>query len=194
MEEAFFLFSYPFEVLFFFWFVLIIMLYLLDRHTRGARDLWVGFSLQVGMLYCQKIIVSQAWELGDPIYQLYGLLLLIVEYFHLEYFKHDLSYYPGPLLWSISRLPQTYYLFRGTLPWKIHELHKRYGPVVRVAPNELSYTNLEAWNDIYGRGEDKRQLRKDTGFTPSAATNVRGIKFELDDGEHARLRYVNFSF
>jgi cytochrome P450 len=32
----------------------------------------------------------------------------------------------------------------------LHKLHTRYGPVVRVAPDELVFINAEAWKDIYG--------------------------------------------
>jgi hypothetical protein len=32
----------------------------------------------------------------------------------------------------------------------VHQLHLKYGPVVRVAPNELAYTEAAAWEDIYG--------------------------------------------
>ncbi|KAG4430366.1 hypothetical protein IFR05_014151 [Cadophora sp. M221] len=38
---------------------------------------------------------------------------------------HPLSKFPGPVLWSISMLPQAYYLARGRLPYKIHELHEK---------------------------------------------------------------------
>lgn len=44
-----------------------------------------------------------------------------------------------------------YYLCRGTLPQKISALHAKYGEVVRVAPNELSFVCEEAWERIYGR-------------------------------------------
>lgn len=40
----------------------------------------------------------------------------------------------------------------------VHELHKRYGPVVRLGPNEASFTSLEALKEIYqsqGSGYDK---------------------------------------
>jgi hypothetical protein len=33
------------------------------------------------------------------------------------------------------------------------KLHERYGPVVRLAPNELSFTVPEAWEDIFGRAQ-----------------------------------------
>jgi cytochrome P450 len=32
---------------------------------------------------------------------------------------------------------------------KLHQLHSQYGPIVRVAPDELSYISAEAWRDIY---------------------------------------------
>jgi cytochrome P450 len=32
----------------------------------------------------------------------------------------------------------------------LHKLHNCYGPVVRVAPDELVFTNAEAWKDVYG--------------------------------------------
>ncbi len=100
--------------------------------------------------------------------------------------------YPGPFLWKYSRLPYTWYLFRCTLPWKIHQLHEQYGPIVRLAPNELSYISFEAWNDIYGRGEGRSQLRKDYSFAPgemNKGKRANSLFFELDDNEHARLRY-----
>lgn len=43
----------------------------------------------------------------------------------------------------------------------IHQLHEQYGPVVRLGPNEVSFTSLEALKEIYtsgGSGYDK------TGF------------------------------
>lgn len=38
----------------------------------------------------------------------------------------------------------------GTLPFDVLALHKRYGPVVRVAPNELAFADPRAWRDIMG--------------------------------------------
>jgi hypothetical protein len=56
----------------------------------------------------------------------------------------------------------------------------------------LSYISFEAWNDIYGRGEGRSQLRKDHSFAPSQMNKGKGgnsLVFELDDNEHARMRY-----
>lgn len=63
--------------------------------------------------------------------------------------KHSLSGFPGPRLWACSRIPYVLSLQNGTLPVKIKNLQDIYGPVVRIAPNELSFISPEAWDDIY---------------------------------------------
>lgn len=43
----------------------------------------------------------------------------------------------------------------------IHELHQKYGPIVRLGPNEVSFTSLEAIKEIYtsgGSGYDKTEF------------------------------------
>ncbi|KAL6150763.1 hypothetical protein ACJQWK_00291 [Exserohilum turcicum] len=65
-------------------------------------------------------------------------------------FLHPLRHYPGPRLWAATRLAWSHSLQSGQYHLKLDELHKHYGPVVRVAPDELSYINPEAWRDIYG--------------------------------------------
>lgn len=40
-------------------------------------------------------------------------------------------------------------------------MHLKYGPVVRVAPNELAYTDVRAWKDIYGHRVGAPEIVKD---------------------------------
>jgi len=43
----------------------------------------------------------------------------------------------------------------------IHGLHLQYGPVVRIAPNEVSFTSPEAVKEVYcsgGSGYDKTEF------------------------------------
>ena len=42
-------------------------------------------------------------------------------------------------------------MMQGNLPYRLRDLHEKYGPVVRVAPNELSFIEASAWKDIYAR-------------------------------------------
>ena len=64
-------------------------------------------------------------------------------------FFHPLAKYPGPLIWRAFRLPFIISNVRGELPHTIKAFHEKYGEVVRVAPDELSFTNPAAWRDIY---------------------------------------------
>ncbi|GME59326.1 Cytochrome P450 [Neofusicoccum parvum] len=65
-------------------------------------------------------------------------------------YLHPLRKYPGPKLAAATEL--TYY-FKScggdVLPWT-EGLHAKYGPVVRVSPDRLIYTDPQAWKDIYG--------------------------------------------
>ncbi|KAF2463993.1 cytochrome P450 ClCP1 [Lindgomyces ingoldianus] len=63
---------------------------------------------------------------------------------------HPLRSYPGPLLWCAYRFPWTRSVLSGRFPFDALELHKKYGPVVRVAPWELSYTDSSALKAING--------------------------------------------
>jgi cytochrome P450 len=62
-----------------------------------------------------------------------------------------------------------------------------YGPTVRIAPDELSFTNPSAWPQIYN---SRPQLAKtDYHFTPSGETNnLPESMITASDAEHTRLR------
>ncbi|KAK3367925.1 cytochrome P450 [Podospora didyma] len=100
---------------------------------------------------------------------------------------HPLRTFPGPRLWSASRLPYAWNLCRGRLHLRIRELHDEFGPVVRIAPDELSFTADAAWHDIYCGGFGNK------GFPKHAAyRNVQTFVslFDADDAEHSRLRQL----
>ena len=60
-------------------------------------------------------------------------------------FLHPLGQYPGPWSSAASRLPYTISIFQGTATHRVAALHERYGDVVRIAPDTLSYISAEAW-------------------------------------------------
>lgn len=60
-----------------------------------------------------------------------------------------------------SRVSYCYRLITGRLPFDILELHRQYGEVVRIAPNELVFANAQAWKDIMGhRGPGEPEMMK----------------------------------
>lgn len=88
-----------------------------------------------------------------------------------------------------SRIPYCYRLVGGSLPFDMYHLHQKYGPVVRIAPNELAFSDHEAWKEVMGHktGSNRgSEFPKYEGFYkplggPSDIVNSVG-------DEHAALR------
>ena len=94
-----------------------------------------------------------------------------------------ISRFPGPKTWAVSRIPYLQEMQNGSLVHRIKELHEKYGEIVRIAPNELSYISASAWHDIYGHHPGRGTIPKwGYGAVP---TGVHSI-FTADDSEHSR--------
>ncbi|KAK5659144.1 hypothetical protein OQA88_1234 [Cercophora sp. LCS_1] len=78
-----------------------------------------------------------------------------------RYIFHPLRKFPGPFINAISGLPATIGLLSGRQHAYMKHLHDKYGPVVRVSPNELSFISASAWDDIYGLRSTDEPLEKD---------------------------------
>ncbi|KAK5659635.1 hypothetical protein OQA88_839 [Cercophora sp. LCS_1] len=63
---------------------------------------------------------------------------------------HPLAKFPGPLAHRATRLAYLCRYVRGTLSRDLLAFHNQYGPIVRIAPNELAFNSPEAWREIYG--------------------------------------------
>ncbi|KAI0180135.1 cytochrome P450 3A13 [Hypoxylon sp. FL1284] len=59
---------------------------------------------------------------------------------------------PGPTTSLFSSWVLKYHEFHAHRTRYVHSLHQRYGPVVRIAPNEVSFSTLEGVKEIYGSG------------------------------------------
>lgn len=79
-------------------------------------------------------------------------------------FFHPLSRFPGPTWGRFTRIPFWIKGLKGTQVYFIHSLHEKYGSVVRIAPDELSYTDAQAWKDIYGYTKGRQENPKSPGF------------------------------
>ncbi|RDA93278.1 hypothetical protein CP533_2065 [Ophiocordyceps camponoti-saundersi (nom. inval.)] len=105
-------------------------------------------------------------------------------------FFHPLRNFPGPLFCRASPLPRQFHLVQGNLPVFTAALHELHGPVVRVAPGELSFISSQAWRDIYLPLNDRqgvRELVKDGKFYSifgHTAGNIMTANFR----EHEQLR------
>lgn len=74
----------------------------------------------------------------------------------------------------------------GTTHRKLKELHDEYGPIVRIAPDELSYIDADAWDDIMGRPlSDRRDKNaKAPWYLHPDSKDILGASYE----DHTRMR------
>lgn len=98
------------------------------------------------------------------------LLWTAFAFVYVAYYKlfHPLAKYPGPFWASLTDLWSLRLSVAGDWPQRMNELHARYGPIVRIAPNEVAIDDPRAIKDICRchRGASKGP-RVDRGFSPS---------------------------
>lgn len=101
-------------------------------------------------------------------------------------YRHPLSRFPGPKFAAASRLPFAWATFKGSLIYYIDDIHSHHGPIVRIAPNELTIIEPKAWTDIYAH---RPQLPKDPANLIQPLNGVHSL-FSADDANHQRQRRI----
>ncbi|KAF9880334.1 cytochrome p450 [Colletotrichum karsti] len=118
-----------------------------------------------------------------------GLLFAYV-FGHVFYnlYIHPLRRFPGPFWMRATWIPFCYKLCTGTLPYDTLELHRKYGMVVRVGPDELAFQDSRAWKDIMGHrpngGAEMDKSQKFYRAVPGAPSDIVNSGRE----EHSTLR------
>ncbi|KAI0899294.1 cytochrome P450 [Annulohypoxylon nitens] len=66
-------------------------------------------------------------------------------------FLHPLARFPGPKLAAVTRWYEGYYdvIQNGQYTFKIAEMHKKYGPIIRISPWELHVSDSAFFNTLY---------------------------------------------
>ncbi|KAH7035828.1 cytochrome P450 [Microdochium trichocladiopsis] len=92
-----------------------------------------------------------------------------------------------PKLFAASRIPYSLMVLSGQSHKRILALHLKYGRIVRIAPDELSFLDEAAWEDIMGhrkRGEGENG--KDPEFFKTISHSVIASGRE----DHSRMRRI----
>lgn len=76
-------------------------------------------------------------------------------------------------------------LIRGSLPHRIRGIHHKYGSIVRVAPDEVSFTDPAAWRDIHA-GNFARAPQYSNKPPGKDAENL----ISANESDHTRFRKV----
>ncbi|KUJ12594.1 cytochrome P450 [Mollisia scopiformis] len=66
-------------------------------------------------------------------------------------FLHPLAKFPGPKVAAITRYYEAYYdiVQNGQYIFRIQELHKKYGPIIRISPYELHILDSAFYEKLY---------------------------------------------
>ncbi|KIM96054.1 hypothetical protein OIDMADRAFT_133134 [Oidiodendron maius Zn] len=70
-----------------------------------------------------------------------------------------LSHVPGPKLAAITLWYEFYYdcVLRGQYIFKIEQLHRQYGPILRINPWEIHISDIEFYDEVYAVSNRKRE-------------------------------------
>ncbi|KAL2849857.1 cytochrome P450 [Aspergillus pseudoustus] len=130
----------------------------------------------------------------EVLYPLYNVPVLIttfgvalVLYYLISAFFSPLRDVKGPTLARYTRLWELYENWRGQFEHVTVALHKKYGPIVRLAPNRYSIGDPSAIRTIYGAGS---KFKKSDFYAPFGAPSMehRDVFSEMSNEKHAAQR------
>ncbi|KAK5081209.1 hypothetical protein LTR05_008003 [Lithohypha guttulata] len=124
------------------------------------------------------------------------LIVLVVVYLIGQKYKKGLNQYPGPYFASLTNNWRMLDVWRRDTHITYRRLHEKYGDVVRVAPNVLSFGHPDAIADIYGLNKG---YTKSGYYDVFATVNKGNVVYNLfstrSEEYHAKLRRsVNHAF
>ncbi|KAG0124823.1 cytochrome P450 [Tuber indicum] len=125
------------------------------------------------------------------LYSLAGILTLTLAYWTHAYLTSPFrrQNIPGPFLGKFTNAYRWYYVMRHTWHRDLMDLHKKYGPVVWIAPNDISVSDPSLRNVIYGFQNHKKDFtffRKSHSYETGSINQDFSFIFEQDP-EKARL-------
>lgn len=108
-------------------------------------------------------------------------------------FLHPLSHFPGPTLYAASYLPYLYQnKIAGTFVKDILKLHEKYGPIVRISPNQLAIDGSIGWPEVFARHSSVPEFEKTPTFY--GPRNGIGILPARHDDHQRQRRLIAYAF
>lgn len=81
-------------------------------------------------------------------------------------------------------------LLKGTIVHDFERLHRKYGPILRIGPNEVTFAQAEAWNDIFQLRPGHQQFLKDPLWWKTPPGMEDSLISAIDPVPHAHIRKV----
>ncbi|KAG6109713.1 hypothetical protein E4U31_006669 [Claviceps sp. LM219 group G6] len=128
----------------------------------------------------RDLLSALSWEqitaLACGVWILYAIVVAVQ-----RLYLSPIAHIPGPRLAALTQYYEFYYdiILGGKYTFKILELHKKYGPVVRISPWEIHVGEPDFQDDLYGgptRPRDKWQF-----WTKQSVRNLQTVIEERVD-------------
>ncbi|KAK7056360.1 hypothetical protein VNI00_002914 [Paramarasmius palmivorus] len=159
-----------------------------QSYTPVLVGLLLGPAPLAISLWRHSYFISTSFCLAYPSFYVSVLLSIVV--YRLSPL-HPLAKYPGPLLARTTKLWAVWKSRDGKLPLCYEYLHARYGPIVRIGPNELSVVEKTLIPHIFGvQGMPKGPIWDGRRITPSNSRNQGNYSLigQRNSLRHAQLR------
>jgi cytochrome P450 len=129
-----------------------------------------------GLLPAALCLFAVSYALGLVIYRLFFM---------------PISRFPGPKLAAATHWYQKYYdlvakRHGGQFLWEIKRMHEKYGPIVRITPDELHIDDPEYWYEVYCNNSSTRPIDKQEKLR--YRFGVPDAIFSTPGGEQHRVR------
>jgi hypothetical protein len=108
-----------------------------------SSDIGIGFTAQ---------LVQATIKNWQTVIAVTLLCALVHEFIIYPFYTSPLANVAGPKMNAITKWWMVWTDFTKKRTLVIHDMHQKYGPVVRIGPNELAFTGDEPMRTIYGAG------------------------------------------
>lgn len=146
--------------------------YVLRNSCHGAYSLFTHFTIVTVFRDSIAAMASQSEKLSlvegslaklaswTSLYWILSTILIYQIIRHLQQiFRSDLRNIPGPTIARLTSYWRPWVLLGGQCPEVYYDLHRKYGPLVRTAPNVVSISDPSAIPKIYGIGSKFHKVR-----------------------------------
>ncbi|KAI0970361.1 cytochrome P450 [Xylaria arbuscula] len=111
------------------------------------------------LLYDLTLVTPAQFTLCvGAVWLLYGFFISIYRLFF-----HPLRHVPGPKLAALTQWVETYHeCFKppgGQFMWEYQKWHEKYGPIVRISPNEVHIQDIRFYDTLYANSRHSDKLK-----------------------------------
>ncbi|KAF5500515.1 Cytochrome P450 monooxygenase sdnE [Colletotrichum siamense] len=108
------------------------------------------------------------------------LLVFVISAIRRVFFS-PLSKFPGPKFAALTLWNEFYWdvVKRGTFIWRIEDMHKKYGPIVRINPYELHIIDPEFYDELYSSNRKSDKYRWWTNLAGADGSSFSTVPHDL---------------